>query len=375
MVPRIAVVVLIALLTAVEVSSQESGAAAQPGQGMSMSLEDFARSRQVDPQALARELGLGPQADLSQPMGQLLQQRRLQPSDVQAAISRLNPLAAEAASKDWQKIRLKFILWALVFVTAMILLIGVKIARRQRLLMLAGSVLVFGVWLGVEPNAPGTVKDGLMLYGETGRVFLPRLVAFIGFMLMSIIGNKVFCGWACQFGAAQDLVWQDRPRKIKLPFALTNTVRLATSVVIAVGALGFGADLMEPVDPFRLFRFGALSAVIVAVIVLVAGLWIYRPWCNLFCPFGLVSWLGERVSLWRPRVNHNTCIDCKTCERNCPTYAIAGLRAHRPFPQDCFACGACIRVCPVSAIRWGLRPPPDKTSQGGATAKAPPAEN
>ena len=28
------------------------------------------------------------------------------------------------------------------------------------------AVVVFGVWLGVEPNAPGTVKDGLLLYGE-----------------------------------------------------------------------------------------------------------------------------------------------------------------------------------------------------------------
>jgi polyferredoxin len=367
---------LVVLLTAGCVLAQEPDQAPQAGTGLSMSLRDFARSRDVDPQALAGELGLGPQADLDQPMGQLLRQRGLQPSDVQAAISRLSPVAGEAASKDWRKIRLKLLLWALLFLTMTMLLTRVKISRRARQAVLAGSVLVFGVWLGVEPNAPGTIKDALVLYGQTGHIFLPRLMAFVGFMLMSIIGNKVFCGWACQFGAAQDLVWRDRPRKLRLPFALTNSVRLAAFLAIAVAAVGFGADLLEPIDPFRIFRLGAVSAVVVAVIVLVAGIWLYRPWCNLFCPFGLVSWLGERLSLWRPRVNLKTCVDCKACERACPTHAIAGVRARRPFPQDCFACDACIRVCPVHAIAWGLRPPPDKTPEPALESEtaAPPEE-
>ena len=94
--------------------------------------------------------------------------------------------------------------------------------------------------------------------------------------------------------------------------------------------------------------------------ILIAGIWVYRPWCQFFCPFGLVSWLAERISITRPRVKLKICIDCLRCERECPNWSIRGIRRGHKAPQDCFACGTCIRVCPVNAIRWNVTPPPDR---------------
>ena len=328
-------------------------------EALRLPFREFAQAKGVDPGRLADALGLPPESDLSSPVSELLRSNDLGPQDVQRAMHEVNPLAAEAAMKDWGKIRLKFALWGVMFLLAMVLLMTVPIRKPLRSGCLLIGAIVFGVWLGVEPNAPGTVKDGLLLYGESRVISLPRLLAFVGFVLMSIIGNKVFCGWGCQFGTLQDLAWQLPVKKVKPPFWLTNAARVAFFTAVAGTGLTVAFDIMEPIDPFRIFRFGATAAVVVAVVVLVAGVWVYRPWCTFLCPFGLVSWVGERVSLFRPRVNHTTCIDCRACERACPTHSMKGLRAKRLLAQDCFACGACIRTCPVNAIRWHVTPPPD----------------
>lgn len=393
--PRGALVTLCVLAFLPGVLWGVAGARAQgdgdPQAGLIMPFEQFARARGVDPAALAKELNLPPDADLKAPLGRLMKDHGFGRAEVQQALQRarggapapeqppaaVGPtraassaaaspsarLAEEAARKDWRKIRAKFALWAAMFLAAMILLSRTKISRRLRATMALVAAAVFGVWLGVEPNAPGTVKDALVLYGQTGLIFPPRMIALVAFLLMSVIGNKVFCGWGCQFGALQDLVWHLPTRKVKPPQWLSNATRLVWFAAIAVAALALRTDIMEPVDPFRIFRLGAVSAVIVAAAILVVGAWVYRPWCTFMCPFGLVSWLGERISLWRPRVNHETCINCKACERACPTHCMEGIRAGSRTAQDCFACGACVRVCPAGAVAWALRPPSPKPSQ------------
>jgi len=351
---------LLLLIAALPVAAQPGAQPSASGMAQ-LPFAQFAQQKGVAPDALARQLGLPPGTDLAQPVGTLMRKYAISREAMLAALDRANPSAAEGATKDWRKIRVKFALWVLFFVGAMVLLGRVRITRPLRAGAMLVATLVFGVWLGVEPNAPGTIKDALVLYGEKHVVFLPRLIALAAFLLMSIIGNKVFCGWACQFGTLQDLMWYTPLRKWRPPFALSNTFRVLFFLALAGAALWIPLDILEPVDPFRVFRLAAPLAAGVAVAVLVAGLFIYRPWCNFFCPFGLVSWLGERLSLARVRVNHHTCINCQACERACPTHSMEQIRAGRRFAQDCFACGACLRTCPVKALRWGIRPPVEES--------------
>ncbi len=374
-----AITLLLIALTAGAACAQQM----DPNAALTMPFAELAQGQGIDAQALAAEVGLPEDADLSEQTGRLLKASGLALRDLQRAMQTLraaeasgagvamgvpegepplegqSAVEAEAASKDWGKIRLKFILWVVFFVGALLMLMLTKVRPLVRVLMLLAAVAIFGVWLGVEPNAPGTIKDGIMLYAETGVVFLPRLIAFAGFLLMGIIGNKLFCGWCCQFGTLQDAIWHIPTKKWKPPFALSNTFRVGFFLLIAIAALGYGTDILEPIDPFRIFRLGAIGAVIVAAAVLVASVWVYRPWCSFFCPFGLLSWVAERIALTKPRVNLKTCIDCLRCERACPNFSIRGLRRGHKAPQDCFACGTCIRVCPVNAIRWHITPPPN----------------
>ncbi len=124
--------------------------------------------------------------------------------------------------------------------------------------------------------------------------------------------------------------------------------------LLTIGAFAWGVDLIHPVDPFKVYRpvmLGLTCALFVAAI-LVAGLFVYRPWCHLFCPFGLVSWLVEKVSVFKIKVNYETCIACQTCAKTCPSTVMdAILRRTRTIP-DCFSCGTCIEVCPTKSIHF-----------------------
>jgi polyferredoxin len=55
------------------------------------------------------------------------------------------------------------------------------------------------------------------------------VLAFIFFVGLAIIGNKLVCGWACPFGALQELIFSlpilKRLKRKKVPFLVSNVIR------------------------------------------------------------------------------------------------------------------------------------------------------
>jgi NAD-dependent dihydropyrimidine dehydrogenase PreA subunit len=83
-----------------------------------------------------------------------------------------------------------------------------------------------------------------------------------------------------------------------------------------------------------------------------AGLFVYRPWCHLFCPFGLAGWLIEKISVFRIAVNYDKCVACETCAKTCPSTVMETILKRRKAIADCFSCGSCIKACPSGAIEF-----------------------
>jgi polyferredoxin len=230
--------------------------------------------------------------------------------------------------------------------------------------LLGGAVMIFGIVLGADPSPMGTVKDTVVLLARSRMVFPPRLIALGVFILMGVVANRFICSWGCQAGVLQDLVFRfnrDRDdtrglvRQYKIPFAVGNGIRVAFFVALFAAAFGWALDIAAPVDPFGIFRpatlaplgWGALA------VVLAASLFVWRPWCHLFCPFGLVAWLTERFSILRIGVNRRTCVSCGKCDEACPTTVMAAIRKRKKTIPDCYACGTCINACPTKSIRFG----------------------
>jgi NAD-dependent dihydropyrimidine dehydrogenase PreA subunit len=272
-------------------------------------------------------------------------------------------LRAEHGSKNWRKIAAKFALW-LAFLAMLWALMrrGMVTARRRKGLLLV-AVVVFGVILGSDPSPMGTVKDAIVLLGAKGVIFPPRLIAFGVFLLLVIVANKFICAWGCQLGTLQDLIFRlnrdkdDRRgvmRQFKVPFVLSNSIRIAFFAALITVAFVWATDLVEGIDPFKIFKPQVLGLTGAAFIgaVLILSLFTYRPWCHFFCPFGLVGWVAEKISLFKVQVDYDKCIACGTCEKACPSTVMGAILKRDRVIPDCFACGTCIENCPAQAVAF-----------------------
>ena len=293
-------------------------------------------------------------------------------------------LGTERKSKNWTKIFIKFGLWIAFLATVGVLMIREKITVKNRKWLLLGAVAIFGVALGADPSPMGTVKDGIVLLGTVRRVFPPRLIALTVFLLMVIIANKFICAWGCQIGTLQDLIFRlnrdkdDRRgllRQYKVPFAISNGIRVAFFIALTVVALAWATDIVEEIDPFKLFKpqvLGLFGATFIGAI-LVASLFIYRPWCHFFCPFGLVGWIAEKLSILRICVDQDKCIACGACEKACPSTVMGAILKGKRLAPDCFACGTCIETCPVGAVSFGYRKQKNTTQQPDESGRTDPS--
>ena len=330
---------------------------AQPVLQPDWTVERLAQENNLETAALLKQLTI---VDTPTSRGATLQTLNISNEQAYEAIRKLLVLSTEEQSKNWKLILLKFILWWTVAIVAIVFLKRGWVTRRRRIWLSAGAFVLFGILLGSDPSPMGTVKDTIVLYGMEGTIFPPRLVAFIIFTLLIVVGNKLICGWGCQFGMLQDWLYQVSPvkKKIRMPFAVTNGIRIAVFIIFTISALGIPFDFIGPIDPFKVFAPTHLTIVSASFItvLLIVSLFFYRPWCTLACPFGLTGWLMERFSWFRIRWNQEKCIQCGACHRVCPTGHTIHLLHGDKIKADCYSCAACLNVCPNKALQYDRRP-------------------
>jgi polyferredoxin len=254
----------------------------------------------------------------------------------------------------------KVVLWIVVGVVATVLLVCRKMTRRLRLFFVMEGVIVFGFlygWLlrpGLNPNPVASLRT-LLTSVLVRRMVVPAVVGMLVILLLvSWISNKSICGYGCQLGLLQDLLHRVPLPKWQPPFRLTQSVRVLSLMTLVGGLSLLSLDWIGVIDPFQIFRFNLRGPIIAgAVGVLGTSLFVYRPWCRFLCPYGLVSWGVEQVSIYRPRIDRETCKQCELCVKACPSGAMSDFYEGRALHKDCFACGACIAACHVEdALKW-----------------------
>ena len=330
---------------------------------IAMSIGDIAPKLKVTDKALARELNLPLDVSKKMPLRTL----DVKPETLQHATHHL---------LSHHDTLLKYYLYAALVLGGLVFLArlgrpdlsGVEhrrewYPRTPYIVSLMISVIVAGFLLGKSPNpmegAVKVFKSMVGLYSDPTT----KAITFLFFIALAVVGNKLICGWACPFGALQELIYSipilKRIKQRKLPFVLTNTIRAALFAAMLLFLFGIIGELKGTViyhylNPFNLFNldFETVSIMLTVILALSGSFIVYRPFCQFICPFGLISWIAERFSIIRVRITKGKCTECGVCIKACPLEAAKGRVYSKRLPADCFSCARCLNVCPVDAIQY-----------------------
>lgn len=165
--------------------------------------------------------------------------------------------------------------------------------RGNRKLRIAFQiVLVF--YLGFI-NADMLSQAQLIGWARNGIAWqvAPALVFLTAAALIAPIftGRQVYCTHICPYGAAQDWLARRLPKQIsirgKLETVLSSlpVLLLAWILIVAMGHLPFSLVGLEPFDAF-VFRIAGWATISVAVVGLIASLFVPRAYCRYGCPTG-----------------------------------------------------------------------------------------
>lgn len=279
----------------------------------------------------------------------------------------------------------KYLAFFLLMAVALVLLLGGWINLWVRIGLMVAAFVLFGLDLlfPLHPSPMCAVTKLFMFKITWGEFFPAFLAMFIAIFLPSLIGRKLFCGWVCPLGALQELV-NKIPFKFRLKkfsFSAFNSLRAGLFVMFILGFyavkdhvsllaeraeadpasdlwVAYSAfSIYEPINLFELLHWSVSTTFWVMMAILAVGsLVLYRPFCYLICPIGLLSWLLEKIAPGQIRVDHSKCNQCGICVDRSPCPTIGPMIEDKPrILPDCTSCGECLKTCPIDAITFGFR--------------------
>ena len=201
------------------------------------------------------------------------------------------------------------------------------------------------------------------------HVHLSNVVILVAALITAVLARNAFCGWLCPFGFIQDMISsfsafvQKRVPAIRKSVKTLKTrgtrlavldryLRFLKYGVLAwavIGAAVYGFMVFRDYDPWaalwNLLELSLTVGTIVLAVVLVASLFVERPWCRYACPLGAATGLVGMLSPFYLKRDASACTSCAICTKACPV----GLPVHTATTirhADCMSCLECVGECP-----------------------------
>lgn len=262
---------------------------------------------------------------------------------------------------------------------------------KRHITQICASILYNGRFFGVNTGAlntrkvcvpglncqycPGAIAGcplgTLQNFFAGGMLRLPFYV-LASILLFALLLGRIICGWLCPFGLFFDLLYKLPSPKLKknaltAKLAYLKYIIFAIFIVLIPSYMFFSKGKAFPAFCEELCPNGLLNSVlmmltntgfpflysdtklVIALALIVASIFIFRPFCRFFCPLGAFYGLFNKISIFAMQIDNSKCIGCNACQRACL------MDCRNVGDMECIACGKCKGACPKDAIHLGIR--------------------
>jgi NosR/NirI family nitrous oxide reductase transcriptional regulator len=161
--------------------------------------------------------------------------------------------------------------------------------RRVFQIVLIGYVGFYNGDLLAQSLLSGWAANGVPWRLAPGLVLLGAVALLVPWTSR----RAVYCSQLCPHGAAQELLGRVTRRRLIIPKAVENGLRWVPALLIAVvlivtfHRLPFELASIEPFDAY-VIRVAGVATIAIAVVGLIAAMFIPMAYCKYGCPTGLV---------------------------------------------------------------------------------------
>jgi ferredoxin len=229
--------------------------------------------------------------------------------------------------------------WEYVDVSALALALGLSAwllhtqrSRKGLYLLGIGSLLYFGFFKEGCVCPIGSIQNvTLALVDRASPASFMVVATFILPLVAALLYGRVFCGGVCPLGIIQDMFLF---RPLRVPVWLEGALGLFRFFYLGLAVFFvavYSRFIICEYDPFvSLFRFsGPLWKFVLGGSFLLVGLFVARPYCRFFCPYGGLLSLLSRWTSTGVRITPDECNNCTLCHAVCPFGAIHPAREPR----------------------------------------------
>jgi len=191
--------------------------------------------------------------------------------------------------------------------------------------------------------------------------------------IFTVIFGRFFCGWACHFGAIQELSWyllKKSKIKIKtidsklvtlLPIIILLNFYIVPNILYSLNTPwnGISISLNEP-EIWKFlpgFTIGLLTFFIDGFfIVYFLG---KKGFCRFICPWGAFLKVPTSLSLFKVRKTGD-CTHCHVCTSECPVGIDVSYEINtfdKVVNSNCTSCMNCTSGCPSNALSYKFENP------------------
>lgn len=205
------------------------------------------------------------------------------------------------------------------------------------------------IYLGLISN------ENMQIEGFWYYLFLGVFeAAVIHYLVAKIIGPLIFgrgwCGYACWTGMILDILPYKTQKSDRKKLGWIRYIMFLLSLSFVSALFIFKVENIENIM-FWSFLIGNIIYYFLGILLA----FIFkdnRAFCKYICPITIFLKPASYFSYLRVKCDHDKCIGCKKCVKNCPMNVdMLDDSRKRKNGTECILCFKCVKECPKKALK------------------------